>query len=102
MPRDSLVRHDSGVLRGARYIVVIVAGTAIAAAPSAHASGADEVVADLRAEGYNVNINWLNGFNTQQLSDCTVVGVNNPSSSPAGPMPGDTVYVDVTCPNDLY
>jgi hypothetical protein len=30
-----------------------------------------------------------------------VVRVNNPSSHPE-PMPGDAVYVDVTCPNDLF
>lgn len=85
-------------------MVFAVAGAAVAgaAAPLARASGADEVVADLQSEGYIVNINWLNGFNTQQLSDCTVVGVNNPSSSHTGPVPGDTVYVDVTCPNNLY
>lgn len=84
-------------------VVFAVAGTAYigAAAPPAGADGADAVIRDLEAEGYTVNINWLSGFNTQQLSDCTVVRVNNPSSNPQ-PMPGDTVYVDVTCPNNLY
>lgn len=70
-------------------------------APAAHANGADAVIRDLEAEGYIVRINWLAGFNTQQLSDCTVVRVNNPSSNPE-PAPGDTVYVDVSCPNNLY
>ena len=81
-----------------------VAGAALAgaAAPLAHAGGADAIVDALKAKGYIVHINWLNGFNTQQLSDCDVVRVNNPSSSSASPMPGDTVYVDVTCPNNLY
>ncbi|MEE6167393.1 MULTISPECIES: hypothetical protein [unclassified Mycolicibacterium] len=91
--------------RGARLLAVCaVAGTAFVGAgvgaPVAAAHGADAVIADLQAEGYNVNINWVNGAN-QQLSDCTVVRVNNPSSSPE-PLPGDTVYVDVTCPNGLY
>ncbi|ORA27351.1 hypothetical protein [Mycobacterium aquaticum] len=90
---------------GARSVAVFaVAGTAFVGAgvgaPVAAAHGADAVIADLQAEGYNVNINWVNGAN-QQLSDCTVVRVNNPSSSPE-PLPGDTVYVDVTCPNGLY
>jgi hypothetical protein len=31
------------------------------------------------------------------LAVCTVTRVNNPSSSP--PKTGDTVYVDVECPN---
>jgi hypothetical protein len=85
-------------------VVIAVAGTALAlagaAAPLARAHGADAVIADLQAEGYLVNINWVNGFNTQQMSDCTVVRVNNPSSN--DPMPGDSVYVDVNCPNNLY
>jgi hypothetical protein len=85
-------------------VVLFVAGTAVsgAVAAPAHASGADAVIHDLEAEGYIVRINWLNGFNTQHLKDCDVVRVNNPSSSNTGPMPGDVVHVDVTCPNNLY
>jgi len=84
-------------------VVFAVAGAALAGttAPIAHGRGADAVINDLEAEGYIVRINWVSGFNTQQLSDCTVVRVNNPSSHPE-PMPGDAVYVDVTCPNDLF
>jgi hypothetical protein len=84
--------------------VLAVAGAALAgaAAPLARARGADAVIADLEAEGYIARINWVNGLHTQQLSDCTVVRVNNPDSSNADPMPGATVYVDVTCPNNLY
>jgi hypothetical protein len=89
---------------GGKSLALVIAGVALAgaAAPLAHARGADAVVADLQAEGYIVNINWVSGFNTQQLSDCTVVRVNNPDSSNADPIPGATVYVDVTCPNSLY
>jgi hypothetical protein len=85
-------------------VVIAAAGAALAGvvAPLAHARGADAVIADLESEGYIVHINWLSGFNTQQLSDCTVVRVNNPDSSNADPEAGGTVYVDVTCPNDLY
>jgi hypothetical protein len=81
--------------------VLLVGGTtvAIAAAPPAGASGADAVIANLQSEGYDVQINWVNGFDTQQLSDCTVTGVDNPDHSGAAPKPGDTVYVNVTCPN---
>ena len=84
-------------------MVVAVAGAALAGAavPLAHASGADAVVADLENEGYIVRIQWVNG-RTQDLSECSVVRVNNPDSSNAGPIPGATVYVDVTCPNNLY
>ncbi|GAC1637281.1 MAG: hypothetical protein NVS4B6_06530 [Mycobacterium sp.] len=85
----------------AGYLTTVLTGAgafaAIASAPLASASGADAVIDDLQSKGYTVQINWVNGFDTQQLSDCTVTGENNPDSS--GPKPGDTVYVNVTCPN---
>jgi hypothetical protein len=83
----------------AAVLAVGAAGTAFAGAPPAGASGADTVIADLQAKGYDVQINWVNGFDTQQLSDCTVTGVNNPDHSGAPAKPGATVYVSVTCPN---
>ena len=70
------------------------ATAAVAAAPLAGASGADAVIANLQSEGYDVQINWVNGFDTQKLSDCTVTGVDNPDHSGAAPEPGDTVYVN--------
>lgn len=76
----------------------LMAGAAVLAligAPPAAASGADATIADLQAAGYLVNVNYLNGA-SKALSQCTVTNVNNPSSSPK---PGDTVYVDVRCPN---
>jgi hypothetical protein len=104
-PPDPPVMHDGGMSLGTGLVavVVVVAGVAFAgaAAPLAHASGADAVVGDLEDEGYIVRIQWING-QTQNLSDCSVVRVNNPDSSNAGPIPGATVYVDVTCPNNLY
>jgi hypothetical protein len=74
----------------------LVAGAALIGAPTAAASGADAIVANLQAEGYLVTVNYVNGA-SKALSQCTVTDVNNPSSSP--PKPGDNVYVDVTCPN---
>ena len=78
---------------------LVVAGAAVSAltgAPMAGASGADATIADLQSQGYIVQINWVNGA-SKSLPQCTVTEVNNPSSSP--PKPGDTVYVDVRCPN---
>jgi hypothetical protein len=69
-------------------------------APTASAAGADVVIADLQNDGYIVQINWINGFNTKPLPECTVTNVNDPSSAPM--KPGDTVYVDVRCPNHDY
>jgi hypothetical protein len=82
--------------RVAAMIAACGGGAAIAFAPTASAAGADAVVADLQNQGYLVQINWINGA-TKELARCTVVNVNNPSSS--APKPGDTVYVDVKCPN---
>jgi hypothetical protein len=92
---------DRGVVAWKSYLATaaLLLGTsasALSGAPMAAASGADATIADLQAQGYLVQINWVNGA-TKSLSQCTVTGVNNPSSSP--PKPGDTVYVDVRCPN---
>ncbi len=80
---------------------LLIAAVAVCLAPPAAADpgSAGSVVNELEGEGYIVQINWLNGFNVQQLDDCWVVGVN---------VPGDTAdvrttaYVDVRCPNDIY
>jgi hypothetical protein len=76
--------------------LLLLGAAAVITAPTATASGADATIADLQSEGYVVNVNYPNGFDTKPLAECTVTNVNNPSSSPK---PGDTVYVDVTCPN---
>jgi hypothetical protein len=70
----------------------------IAVAPIAVADGADATIDDLQAQGYTVQINWVNGFDTKALSLCTVVAINNPDSS-AQPKTSTTLYVDVSCPN---
>src|ERR1700677_287037 len=59
---------------------VVAAATvaSIAAAPLAAADGADNAIADLQAQGYTVQINWVHGFDTEPLSVCTVTGINNP------------------------
>lgn len=72
---------------------------ALVSAPAAWAGGADATIADLQAQGYLVQINWVNGYDTKPLSQCTVVGVNDPDHSDAPVEVGDTVYVDVRCPN---
>lgn len=81
------------------FAVASAALTAGVAAPLAHANGADAVIRDLEAEGYTVRTNWLNGARPTLLPRCTVVRVNNPSSDE--PAPGDVIWVDVTCPNNI-
>jgi hypothetical protein len=70
----------------------------IGLAPVAGADGADAVVNNLEAKGYTVQINWINGFDTEPLSVCTVTAINDPDSSPQ-PITSTTLYVDVSCPN---
>ena len=82
-------------------LLLFVGGAAmsIAAPPVAAASGADSVIANLQAKGDDVQINWVNGFDTEPLSVCTVTNVNNPDHSGGPHKAGATVYVDVTCPD---
>ena len=46
-----------------------------------------------------MQINWVNGFDTKPLSDCSVTGVNNPGDMTPTEGTFTTVYVDVACPN---
>ncbi|HYO05066.1 MAG TPA: hypothetical protein VET27_25670 [Mycobacterium sp.] len=93
-----------------RYVALVAAPWAIAvlgcvplaaADPSSSGNGraASAIIDDLQAQGYNVQINWVNGFDTKPLSQCWVTGVNNPGNM--APTDGTfvTVYVDVVCPN---
>jgi hypothetical protein len=77
---------------------VVLAGPATAE-PVNTGGSAQSVIDGLKAEGYNVVINWLTGYDTVPLSVCTVSNIDNPDD--AAPKPGafTTVYVDVLCPN---
>jgi hypothetical protein len=70
------------------------------AAPSANIDGpADAVIDELQTQGYNVEINWVNGFDTKPLSLCRVTGIDDPGDAPPATAMFTTVYVDVVCPN---
>jgi hypothetical protein len=69
------------------------------AEPEDTGASAQSVIDGLKAEGYNVDINWLTGYNTEPLSVCTVENINNPDSSAPAAGQFVTVYVDVSCPN---
>lgn len=91
--------------RAALLLLVPVAAAAMAFAPLAVADPvagdgpADATIADLKAQGYNVEINWVTGFDTEPLSRCVVTSINNPGSSAPAPDTFTTVYVDVACPS---
>ena len=63
---------------------------------------ASDVIDHLKAKGYNVEINWTNGFDTKPLDECWVTGVNNPGGESPSKTTFVTVYVDVVCPNHDY
>jgi hypothetical protein len=79
----------------AALAAAMMGSTAVAAAAPTGSEPASDVVASLKAQGYNV---MLNGSVTEPLSECNVTGVHNPDAS--GRAIGfTTVYVDVTCPD---
>jgi hypothetical protein len=82
-----------------RFALPALLALALVTAAPASAAGADAVINDLQSKGYLVQINWVNGYDTKPLDTCTVTGVNNPDHSGAPLKAGDTVYVDVVCPN---
>jgi hypothetical protein len=99
-----IVRSMGFGSRGLAALVVAISSAVTLAVPAMAApvdggESAESVIDGLKAQGYNVVINWLTGYDTVSLSLCTVDNVNNPddSASPAGTF--TTVYVDVSCPN---
>ncbi len=79
------------------------AGTA-SAAPLEDGSAADAIT-QLRAQGYDVQLNLTNGYPFVPLSECKVLGVHGLSGTdsagqPLTPAEVGTVYVDVNCPDD--
>ena len=67
--------------------------------PSAGDQSASATIEDLEAQGYNVQINWVNGGSIQPLSQCSVPAIHNPNRSGEPPATFTTVYVDVSCPD---
>jgi hypothetical protein len=78
------------------FIAAAIAVAPVAAAEPVPHGSADTVINELKSEGYIVQINWVSGFNTEQLDVCQVTGVNIPGDSPES---RTTAYVDVSCPN---
>jgi hypothetical protein len=74
-----------------------------AAAPTGGTNAAD-TISTLRGEGYNVQ---TNGTASVPLSRCIVTGVHglpnaaDPSAHQGNPTALTTVYVDISCPDDV-
>ena len=68
--------------------------------PIPGAESASATIADLEAQGYAVQINWVNGRSRTPLSRCSVTAIHNPDRSPGSENTFTVVYVDVSCPSD--
>lgn len=73
---------------GVILAVGVIGWPGTAAAASRSTDSAADVVSDLQAQGYDVQ---LNGQHNGALAQCTVTGLHR--SAP-------TVYVDLDCPGD--
>jgi hypothetical protein len=91
-----------------RYLAALLitgAAVSIAVAPIATADSgvlpqpgsenASDTINDLTGQGYDVQINWVNGIPKVDLSQCWVNGINTAASTGGGLR---TAYVDIECP----
>jgi hypothetical protein len=89
----------------------LAAGSAVAAAvaaapvadadlglPTAGSESVGATVTDLKAQGFSVVINYLEGTPDVPSSECHVTAIDDPSAPTADPSTV-TVSVDVACPN---
>ena len=100
------LRNGAAVLAALAMMTAPIAVTAVAAAepvwPLPGGGSASDTIADLEAQGYNVQINWVRGDPSTPLSQCTVSAIHNPDRSPDPQHSFTTVYVDVACPDNDY
>jgi hypothetical protein len=62
--------------------------------PQPGSEDASATIRDIKAQGYDVQINWDNGYPDVALSQCWVNDINTADAT--GPLP--TAYVDIECP----
>jgi hypothetical protein len=79
------------VVAGATVSVVVAPAAAAdpTGAPEAGSESASATIKDLRAQGYNVGINWVSGDADIPLSECTVTGIDTAAAP--------TAWVSVEC-----
>jgi hypothetical protein len=84
------------LLAAGAAISVVLAPLAAAdpALPTPGSANARDTLDQLKAAGYNVQINWVNGLPDVGLSQCSVNNIDTADAS--GSLP--TVYVDIECP----
>ncbi len=89
----------AGLLSAAVSLAIAPVATAEPVWPVAGAESASATIDDLEAQGYDVQINWVSGVSSVPLSWCKVTAIHNPNHSPPSENTFETVYVDVSCPN---
>jgi hypothetical protein len=97
---STLGRFTAGIATAAALIVVAPNASAEPVWPVAGAQSAAATIAELQAQGYDVQINWVSGQSSVPLSRCSVKAIHNPDRSPGSENTFTTVYVDVSCPNE--
>ena len=86
------------VAAGAAVLSVACAAPALAV-PTPGAGSASDAFTELATEGYDVEINWLEGHPNVPLAECRVNAIHDLNSSPPSTTTLNTVYLDVQCPN---
>ena len=90
----------AGLLAAAVPLACAPVATAEPVWPVAGAESASATIDDLQAQGYDVQINWVSGVSSVPLWRCKVTAIHNPNHSPPSQNTLETVYVDVSCPNE--
>jgi hypothetical protein len=102
MPVSLVPKHTRAWLLVGGAVITAIAAAPVATAdlvfPTAGSESVGATVNDLKAQGFNVAINYLEGQPDVALSACKVTAINNPSAPTADPATV-TVSVDVACPN---
>jgi hypothetical protein len=95
-------KHLAAWLVAAGGTAAAIATAPVAAAdlvsPTAGSESVGATVRDLKAQGFNVVVNYLGGPPNVPLSECQVTTIDDPSAPTANPSTV-TVSVDVACPN---
>ena len=85
---------SAGALAGLALALAPVAAADDGSVPVAGSENASDTINDLTAQGYDVQINWVNGYPRVSLSQCSVNNINTAAAT--GSL--RTAYVDVECP----
>ena len=95
-------KHTGAWLVAGGAVVAALAAAPLADAdagfPTAGSESVGATVTDLKAQGFSVVVNYLEGQPDVPLSECHVTAIDDPNAPTADPSTV-TVSVDVACPN---